>query len=281
VNTWIIARFTLQEAASRRLILAGLLLSAAFLALFGLGFGFLYGRAAEQTDRTGLLLIGAATLLTTLGLYAVYFLTSFLALLLSVGAVSSEVESGALLAVLARPIRRPEYLLGRWLGQALLVGLYVVLMSVALLFIARLVADYQAPDAPRAVALLTLSALLLQTLGLVGSTLLPTLANGVVVFSLFGLAWLAGMIEFIGGLAQNLAMVNLGIAVSLLLPSDALWRGASYYLQSETFLSAAAGRPMLPFASSSPPTTALLVWSTLQVLALLLTATAAFARRDL
>ena len=34
-----IARFTIQEAISRRLILAGAVLSLAFLGLFALGFG--------------------------------------------------------------------------------------------------------------------------------------------------------------------------------------------------------------------------------------------------
>ena len=276
-----IARFSLHEAVSRRLMLAGLLLSAVFVLLFGLGFAFLYGKASEMPDRTGLLLLSAATLQTTLGLYAVHFLTSFLALLLTVGAVSSEIDSGTLHAVLARPIRRSSYLLGRWLAFSGLVTLYTLLMAGALLLVARLVAGYEVPDAPRAVGLMALSAVVLLTLSLFGSTLLPTIANGVVVFSLFGLAWLAGIIEFIGGLVANQAMVNLGVVVSLIVPSDALWRGASYFIQSDTFLAAAAGRAALPFASSIPPTAALVVWSALHPLVLLGGALGAFARRDL
>lgn len=276
-----IARFSLQEAVSRRLILAGLLLSALFVLLFGLGFAFLYGKAGELPDRTGLLLLSAATLQTTLGLYAVYFLTSFLALLLTVGAVSSEIDAGTLHAVLARPIRRASYLLGRWLAFAGLVSLYTLLMAGTLLLVARLVAGYEVPYAPRAIGLMALSAIVLLTLSLFGSTLLPTIANGVVVFSLFGLAWLAGIIEFVGGVVSNQAMVNLGIVVSLILPSDALWRGASYFIQSDTFLAATTGRMPMPFASSNPPTVALLVWSAAHPLVLLGGALAAFARRDL
>ncbi len=118
---------------------------------------------------------------------------------------------------------------------------------------------------------------------------MPTLANGVVVFTLLGLAWLAGIIEFVGTLLQNApdttggnAMVNIGTAVSLLLPSDALWRGASYYLESPSLLALmASARGGIPFFASGPPATALLVWSVGYAAVMLAGAVLAFRRRDL
>jgi len=107
---------------------------------------------------------------------------------------------------------------------------------------------------------------------------------------LLGLAWLAGIIEFVGSLLQNApdttggnAMVNIGTAVSLLLPSDALWRGASYYLESPSLLAVmgTAGRGGIPFFSSNPPATALLVWSVGYVVVVLGGAVVAFRGRDL
>src|SRR5262249_12541252 len=149
-----------------------------------------------------------------LGLYTVYFLCSFLALFLSVGAISGEIDSGLLHAVLARPIRRGEFVLGRWLGFAGLLTADVGVMAGGLLGLARLIAGYEAPDSGRTIALMLLGALLLLTVSLLGSTLLSTLANGVVGFSLFGVAWLAGFIEYLGGVLANDGMVNLGTAVS-------------------------------------------------------------------
>jgi hypothetical protein len=47
-----------------------------------------------------------------------------------------------------------------------------------------------------------------------------------VMVALFGLAWLGGTIQFISTLPPgNDLMANLGTAVSLLLPADAVWRG--------------------------------------------------------
>src|SRR5438105_11662747 len=286
-----IARFTLQEAISRRLILAGVLISLGYIGLFALGFHFAYDKALETAPSTeARLALGFAfALLTLFGVYVVNYLASFLALFLSVGAISGEIDSGTLHAVLARPLGRSEFILGRWLGYVVLISAYVVLMTGMVLLVARLIAGYEVPEPGPAVLLMLLEGILLLTLSLLGSTLMPTLANGVVVFTLLGLAWLAGIIEFVGRLLSNApnstgadAMLNIGTAVSLLLPSDALWRGASYYLESPGVLPAmTTARGGIPFFSATPPTTALVVWSVGYVIVVLCGAILAFRQRDL
>src|ERR1044071_8932989 len=122
-----LARFTLLEAVSRRLILAGVLISLGYLGLFALGFHFAYDKALENTsDPQARLSLGVAfAILTLFGVYVVNYLASFLALFLSVGAVSGEIDAGTLHAVLARPIKRAEFIVGRWLAYVLLIGAYV------------------------------------------------------------------------------------------------------------------------------------------------------------
>jgi ABC-2 type transport system permease protein len=286
-----IARFTLQEAVSRRLILAGVVISLGYVGLFALGFHFAYDRALENTPdpETRLGLGIAFATLTLFGVYVVNYLASFLALFLSVGAVSGEIDSGTLHAVLARPLNRSEFVIGRWLGYVVMIAGYVVAMTGAILLVARLVAGYEVPDPGPALLLMLLESVLLLTVSLFGSTLMPTLANGVVVFTLVGLAWLAGIIEFVGRLLQSApdstggdALLNIGTTVSLLLPSDALWRGASYYLESPTLLAAmGASRGGIPFFSSTPPATALVVWALGYVVVVLCAAVLAFGKRDL
>src|SRR5579884_2885098 len=269
-NVWLITRFTLQEAVSRRLILAGVLISLGYLALFTLGFHFAYDRALDNaTTVEARLTLGLAFgTLTLFGIYVVNYLASFLALFLSVGAISGEIDSGTLHAVLARPLARAEFVLGRWLGYVMLIGAYIVAMTSLVLLIARLVAGYSVTDLVHALAIMLLEGVLLVTLSLFGSSWLPTLANGVVVFTLLGLAWLAGIIEFIGRIVAGApntsgsdALLNTGTIVSLVLPSDALWRGASYYLQPPALLASLGivrGGGGIPFFSTEPPTPALI-----------------------
>lgn len=284
MNTLTIARFTIQEAISRRLILAGAVLSLAFLALFSLGFFLIYTNNSEfsgpMSDPQEQAMFG--TVMSVLGLYAINFLAGFLALFLSVGAISSEIDSGALHAVLARPLRRVEFVVGRWLAYAGLIGVYVGVMAGSLLLSAWLIADYTTPDPTRAVLLMMLSAVVLLTVSLLGSTMLSTLANGVVVFSLFGLAWLAGIIEFIGGMLSNEAMLNTGTTVSLLIPSDAIWRGASYYVLSPVYLAGVqSAQEGMPFVGNTPPATPMVIWALCYPLVLLGAAMMTFSRRDL
>lgn len=282
MNALIVARFTLQEAVSRRLMLAALLLSGLFLGLYALGFWYAYNSelAEAENPATRTAPIIAATLLTVFGLYAVNFLGSFLALFLSVGAVSGEVDTGTLQAVMARPLRRADFVLGRWLAYVLMVAVYITAMVGAVLLMAWNLAGFTPADLWRAIGLMVLSGLLLTTLSLFGSTRLSTIANGVVCFSLFGLAWLGGMIETVGGVTANPSMVNVGIAVSLLVPSDGLWRGASYYLQPP-IVTAVTGGQWIPFASPAPPAIAFVLWTLGYIALVLAGAVRVFARRDL
>ncbi len=295
----VVARWTVLEARRRRLLLAGVLLSVAFVALFAVGFALLYHNQeqallSDQAQGIGPPggvdvreeLLAIATILVVLGLYGVQFLAALLGLFLGVASVSPEIDSGALHAVLARPLGRLDYLLGRFLALATLLTAYVVVMSGALLLCARTVAGYQPGSATRAVGLMILQVLILLAVSLLGSTVLPTLANGVAMLALFGLAWLGGIIGFVGSIPPgNELMANLGTAVSLVLPADAVWRGASFHVLPSSLLVArsfANGEDVgLPFASTSPITPAMLAWAAAYPVACLALAVTAFRRRDL
>jgi Cu-processing system permease protein len=299
VNLLVVARWTVLEARRRKLLLAGIVLSVAFVALFAVGFTLLYhteernllGPGAVPSNPAGILgareeLLAISTILVVLGLYGVQFLAALLGLFLGVASVSPEIDSGALHAVLARPLSRLEYLLGRFLALAGLLTAYVLVMSGSLLLIARVVAGYEAGDAVRAIGLMILEVLILLAVSLLGSTVLPTLANGVVMLALFGLAWLGGIIGFVGTIPPgNELMANLGTAVGLLLPADAVWRGASYHVLPSSLLVASSfvtgPEGGLPFGSTSPMAPAMLSWALAYPAACLAVAVAAFRRRDL
>lgn len=273
-GAWVhVARLSVREAVNRKLVLAALLLSGAFLALYTTGMVLLARNEGGVMDAM------AGSVLTSLGLYALYFLVAFLALTVAASAVAAEVDSGSLHALLARPLSRRAFLLGRWAALAGLLTAYTVGMGGAITLVSRVVAGHEPLSATRAIALIAFSAVLLVTLGLWWSTRLSAVATGVGLFCLFSIAWIAGFIELIGDVIGNATMTNLGIAVSLLIPSDALWRAASYYSQSPVALGQM--REGIPLFGSTPPAPALLLWSGLYVLACLALALRTFRRRDL
>jgi ABC-type transport system involved in multi-copper enzyme maturation permease subunit len=279
-----IARLTFKESMSRRLVPAGVVVSLLYIVLFAIAYNFAQERGAQAiTGQRSRVLVGVGLASLTLsGLYIVNLLSGFLALFLSVGAVSAEVDAGTLHALLARPMRRSQFLLGRWLAYAVIISVYVAAMGSLVLGVAAVFGGYQAPDPARALGLMVLAALFLLTLSLLGSTFLPALTNGAVAFTLFGLGWLSGVIEVLGGMQQNEALLNLGASIALFIPSDALWRSASYFVQSASILAASSALgAAMPLLANAPPTPALVVWGMLYPLILLGSATYVFSRRDL
>jgi Cu-processing system permease protein len=278
-----VMRLTFKEVFSRKLVVWGVILSGVFLALFGLGYTLLYQRTVAQEGPDAFIQGLASSILLLFGLFVVSFLAAFLALLVSVASVSGEIDNGTLQAVLARPLRRWSWLLQRWAGMAVIIGAYVATMSTALLLIAAGVAGHRSSNAVLMVLLMVAQSVAVLTLGMFASTRLSTLAAGVISFSLFGLAWLGGIIELIGDVFGNTAMVNTGVAVSLLMPSDALWRGASFYAQAPAMVrqSMLEVGGILPFAGNAPPTTLSLLWAAGWAAVLLALSVRRFSRRDL
>jgi ABC-type transport system involved in multi-copper enzyme maturation permease subunit len=279
-----IARLTFKEAMSRRLIPAAVIVSLLYLILFALAYSFAQDKGTQVVtgQRSRLLVSVGMASLTLSGLYVVNVLTGFLALFLAVGSISSDLESGTLLAMLARPMRRSHFLLGRWLAYAVMLSVYVTVMAGLVLLIAATLGGYEAPDPASAIVLMIMAALFLLTLGMLGSTFLPTLTNGAVAFTLFGLGWLSGIIEVLGLTLENDALLNLGTTVALFIPSDALWRSASYFVQSSSIIAATGTlRAALPILANAPPTPGLIVWALAYPIVLLALGSYVFAKRDL
>lgn len=275
-----VTRVSLREAVSRRLVVVGVAISAAFLALFAFGFNALYSRVGGEGD--DLELAFAATFMTVLALYVVRFLAALLAIFLGSSGIATEIDSGLLHAVLARPLSRTSWLAQRGLAFTIVTVGYVVGMTVAVMVIAETIATYTPLSPTLALATMALELLVLLSVGLLASTTWSAVTSGVVTFALFGVAWLAGIIELIGDQLDNAAMRTIGIATSLVMPSDALWRGASYYLQPPSIAAVIAGQGGgNPFAGTAPPTTTLIVWSVGYVVVLLLLAVIRLRRRDL
>ena len=275
----IVVRLTLREAANRKVLLVGAVISAAFLLLFYVGFTVGFSSAASEDDPTTT--AAAGTVMTVLGLYAVQFLAAFMAVLLASGAVAPEIDSGRLHAVLARPLSRTSWLAQRAGTFAGLAAVYIVVMSGAILAIASVVGGYGAIAPGRAVGLLALEVVVLVALGTALSVRLSAIAAGVVVIALYGGAWIAGIMEIVGTVLDNETLEQIGVVVSLVIPSDALWRGASYYLQSPAFVAATSVENGIPFAGNAAPSVAFIAWAVAYAVGWWLLADRWFRRRDL
>ncbi len=288
-NVLLLARLSLSEALRKKLIVVLLVLTAAFLGFYLYGVLRLEQNLAERAVNAGLNEgprrgLGALPVVYAgvFGMYLVYFLGSLMAVLSTVASVSGDIENGVMQSVIARPVTRAQVVLGRWLGFTGMNVLYVTLVSATLLTGLYLITGYLPPAPIAAVGQVLLSIVLVTSLTVLGSTLFATLANGIAVFVLYGLGSAGGILKSIGALANSPTMETLGNAANIVMPTNALWLGASYNLQTEGALQLAqVARGANPFAATTPIEPLILVWAVIYTVLAVAGAMWSFSRRDL
>ncbi len=120
---WVLAGLTVREAVRRRVFLAGLVIAALYV-----GFSFL-----PLHIRTGLFIgpdletakNNTGRIFAWLGCGTIKFFGAVLAVALSAGAVTAEVDRGVLSVIVPKPIPRAAVFLGKWLGIVFLLAVCV------------------------------------------------------------------------------------------------------------------------------------------------------------
>lgn len=280
-NIWILARMTFREAIRRRIVLTGLVLGLVFLTVFNIGFRLVYTNISDNTDASAVLtnVINNEGLnaLALAGLYAVTFLSAAMGALLGADTLSGEISSGTIQTIVTKPVRRSAVVIGKWLGFAILLALYSLLMSGGTVTSVWIQSGHTLRNVVAGLSLIYLESLLIMTISLSCSSFLSGLASGGVVFGLYGLSFIGGWVEQIGAALQNETAVQVGIVTSLIIPSESLWRRAAFEMESP--LSAALG--MSPFGTISAPSLLMIAYAVFYLFVALMAAVSNFNHRDL
>lgn len=278
MTTFVIARLTFREAGRRKILLAAFVLGLIYLVIYGVGFYFVNQETTRSQIGPGLLELNQIrNFLFMAGLYVVNFLTVMMAVLTSVDTLSGEIATGTIHTLVSKPVQRWEIVFGKWLGFAGMLTLYLLLMAGGTIGLVFLISGYIAPNVLNGLALLWMNAILLLGVSLAGGAVLSTLANGVLVFGMYGIAFVGGWIEQVGSMIQNQTAVNVGVISSLLIPSEALWKRAAFEMQSP--LVSALG--FSPFTAASMPSQIMVLYGLIYAVLALWLAIRLFTRRDL
>ncbi len=277
----VITRLTFLESVRRRIAVAAFVLGVLFLILYGVGFHFIYKETLHATGRESQALVRSQiyNFLAIAGLYSVNFLTIAMGVLVSADTLAGEINSGTIQTIASKPLRRMEIVLGKWMGFAALLAIYLVLMAGGVLAIVYCVSGYHVRNIFSGLSLIYIASVLVMTVSLAGSSMFSTLATGGIVFGLYGIGFIGGWVEQIGTALKNQTAIHVGIFSSLIIPSEALWKRAAYEMTSPVMrsLGAAAG----PFATVSVPNPAMIVYSSLYTIGMLCLAVYWFNKRDL
>jgi ABC-type transport system involved in multi-copper enzyme maturation permease subunit len=276
-----IAGLTLCEAVRRRLLLAVFILTVIIIGATGWGFSRIatFTRNGQPISHVEVLSTTAEFVLLIAIMFS--FILAVGSAFLAAPSIAADVESGLALALLPRPIRRSDVVLGKWLGMTALLAGYTALVSLLELAVIRVVTGYTPPHPVMAVLFLIGQAVVLLTLAILGSTRLPSITGGIIALVLFGVAWIFGIVTQVGATFHNATITTAGTIVSLVLPTDGLWHGVQYNLQPAAITALANAQGEGGIVTGAAPTTPYIVWAVAWVVVMLLLAVRSFARRDL
>lgn len=277
---WIIARLTLREAFRRRLLWVLVGLTALIVVLTWWGFG----RLADTSAITGPLQTLGISQVTVMLAFMFSFVLTMTAVFAGSPAIGPEIESGLLLAVLARPIRRSDVLLGRWLGLAVILVGYALVAGYLELGAVEVATGYVPADPLLGPVYLAGESLILLTLAIVVSTRVASVAGGAIAVVAYGLAWMAGVMGGVGEALNIQLFHGVGVVARLILPSDVLWRGSAGALSPTDSVLIAGGvnanlYRFSPF-SGSPPGLLWLAWCVIWVVGMLALGMVLLRRRE-
>lgn len=204
---WHIGSNTFREAVRDRV-----LYNLVFFALLLVGFTPLFGKISIGLERI---------VLVNLGLTAITLFGIVIAIFIGTGLVSKEIDKKTLYTVLARPVRRWEFILGKYLGLAGTLAVNTFFMAIgfflALLYVTQ---SFTRADASLLTALyfIGLEFLMITAIAMLFSTFSSPLFSAVFSFSMFVIGSFAEDLRGFASLTEG-ATRWMTLAISYLVPN--------------------------------------------------------------
>jgi ABC-type transport system involved in multi-copper enzyme maturation permease subunit len=267
------------------LVLVGLVLAAAFLVLYGLGIFFIFRSLPSEAGRAGLDIQDFRPLvayqLLSFGTFVAGFLGIMIIVFSAAGGITGDAESGLLQTIVVRPVSRAQILAGRSLGFFGLFFVYVVVVASGLILLTFGLAGFAPPSPVEAVVFLALQGLLILGIATLASTVLSPVATGILALMAYGLSFIGGVVEQIGGLAQSSSAEMVGRVVGFLVPSDRLFRMALSGLAPSDEGPLSVAQSFGPFGAPMGPDIGGILYALVYVTVCFVVAGLIFARKDL
>jgi ABC-type transport system involved in multi-copper enzyme maturation permease subunit len=277
-----IARLSLLEAIRRRLLWALAGLTALLVVVTAWAFQRVLEASPLSPDETRF----AVSQLLILVAFMFSFVLAMTAVFVGSPAIAGQLESGEALAVLARPIRRADVVLGRWVGFGIVVVAYAILAGLGEIGAVAVTTGYLPPQPLLAAGYVGLEGLVLLTLAVALSTRLGVITAGAIAVVLFGINWVMGVVGQAGAILGNDAIRTAGSISRLVMPTDVAWRGAIASLEPSAAVLSSLGRTgaifaVNPFYAAAQPSLDQLAYAGAWIVAGLAVAIVLFSRREL
>ncbi|NBJ15890.1 MAG: ABC transporter permease subunit [Dehalobacter sp. 4CP] len=288
---WTIAKLSFKEILYKRIFLIALIMTLAYLLLYGIATHYAAASSLESLNQMNpdqkaamslqLKMVGSQLL--SMGLFFANFIIGLLTILATVGSIAGNIESHQIDPILTRPIRRMDFVLGRYLGYGILLMGYTLFFFLAIILVNHLFggllqANLLFSNILKASFVFACVPLIMIAPALFFSANFGTMNSGIILIVLYGMSFIGGFVEQLGNILQNTALVNIGVVSSLLFPADTLFRYMNTLLDAGN---AGSFNPASLLFGTGSPSTLMLVYCVVYVLLILLLGIQSFGRRDI
>ena len=280
-----IAFSSFKEAVRKKIILIIGILTVLYLILFAIVVNYAMAEMRRDNSSHMEIIANVSGFISIIGFYFSSMIVAFITIMASVGVVSSDIESGIIHAVISKPIKRRSYILGKYLGIAVMaVGyssfLYVFLVAINFAFKIPPLNAISPESFFKGLALFCFEPLALLSLCLFGSVCWKTMNNGIIVIGIYILGIIGGMMEQIGFVIKLDGLMQWGIVISFLSPFESIYRKMmSVIYSSINIIGTDIAGPF--FMSKNVPSVWMMVYALLFWAAFVLLAVRKFNRKDI
>lgn len=220
---------TFKEAVRKKIFMLIGIITFIYLALLYIFLSFSMNELKKNNMDLLIIFKNISLFTAVLGFYFSSMLVTFLSIMTSVGTISSEIENGAIQAVITKPIKRSHFILGKYLGLAILLVLYSCFIYAAIIGICSSIgisvtSTFGLIPILKGLLLFILQPLVILSLSFFGGVIFKTITNGIFVMAIYILGLIGGMMEQIGSMISNDILIKWGIFLSLISPADTLYR---------------------------------------------------------
>lgn len=229
----------------------------------------------------------ASALLFQMGLQFSSMLICLLTIMLGAGIIASDLNTGLVLGIISRPIRRFSYVLGKFFGVLLLValfgsGLFFLILAIGAGFSLSTILALDFIQILKGWLLYLCVPFVVLCLTIFGSVSLKTVPNGLLMIFIYILGNVGGMVEMIGQFINDAAVISGGIFISLISPFHTLYSTAERILIPSTGLGGEMMRGMGGLSGSgSPPSVWMYLYIAIYAVIFLLLAVRKFEKMDI
>lgn len=278
---WVIVGYAVRESVRRRVFAVVLVLTLAFLVLYGLGVW----RALEEVDQVRVRdvdsdVLTSATLMG-LSMFGTLFLGTVLAVFLTLGVVRGDAERGLLQPLVVRPVPRQTLIAARLGAAAVVSAVYVGMVYASTMVITGAQSGWW-PDQPvRAGFLLAGAVVVVTAISVLGAVLFTATANGIAVFMVFGAGLVGGLLGQVAEAIDSSTLQQVSDVTTWALPFEALYQAALHAITADASGLTEVVVRLGPFGGASAGGVGLVGWSLVYFAAVVVAAMALFSRRDL